>query len=283
MFTLNCKGRLLAPVKPVVMGIINLTPDSFFAASRKTFIDDVLNQAEKMLQDGAGILDIGAQSTRPDSEYLDAETEWKRMQDILPVVCRSFPEAIVSIDSFHHQVAANAVEAGAQIINDISGGLMDANMIPTVASLGVPYVCMHMKGSPQTMQSMAQYKNITLELVDYFTERIAACRAAGIKDIILDPGLGFAKTIAQNFELLDKLDALKIHGYPLLLGVSRKSMIAKTLGISASESLNGSTVLHTIGLMRGADILRVHDVKEAVQAVDLYQALKKTSDVYPIE
>lgn len=279
MFTLNCKGRLLVLDKPVVMGIINFTPDSFFEASRKTGISAVLEQAGKMLQEGAAILDIGAQSTRPDSQYLDAETEWKRMEEILPVLCSSFPDAIISVDTFHHRVAARAVEAGAHIINDISGGLMDPDMIPTVAALGVPYVCMHMKGTPQTMQSLAQYRDITLEVVDYFSDRIAACKAAGIKDIILDPGLGFAKTIPQNFELLNKLDALHIHGYPLLLGISRKSMITKSLGISAADALNGTTVLNTLGLTRGVHILRVHDVKEAVQAVELFREFEQGRNV----
>ncbi|MBC6489511.1 dihydropteroate synthase [Flavihumibacter stibioxidans] len=280
MFTLNCKGRLLLLDKPVVMGIINFTPDSFFEASRKTGISAVLEQAGKMLQEGAAILDIGAQSTRPDSQYLDADTEWKRMEEILPVLCSSFPDVIISADTFHHRVAARAVEAGAHIINDISGGLMDPEMIPTVGALGVPYVCMHMKGTPQTMQSLAQYRDIALEVVDYFSDRIAACKAAGIKDIILDPGLGFAKTIPQNFELLNKLDALHIHGYPLLLGISRKSMITRTLGrISAADALNGTTVLNTLGLTRGVHILRVHDVKEAVQAVELFREFERGRNV----
>lgn len=274
MFTLNCKGRLLVLEKPAVMGIINITPDSFYSESRKTLLQDIIRQAGDMLGEGATILDLGAQSTRPGSEYLGPGEEWARLEPVIPVLAEKFPDAIISVDSFHHQVAARAVAAGAHIINDISGGKMDPEMLPVVGGLGVPYICMHMKGTPQTMQSLARYDNLLLELMDYFSERVAACKAAGIHDIILDPGFGFAKNITQNFELLNKMEALSVLGYPLLLGISRKSMITKTLSIDAREALNGTTVLNTIGLGKGAQILRVHDVKAAVEAVELFVRLK---------
>lgn len=273
MFTLNCKGRLLVISKPIVMGIINITPDSFFAGSRKQQLDDVLKQADKMINEGASILDIGAQSTTPNSEWIDASTEWNRLSNILPELTKNFPDTFFSIDSFHHEVARNAVNEGVSIVNDVSGGLLDADMIPTVASLDVPYICMHMKGRPQTMQMMASYENITLELIDYFIERIRVCQDAGIKDLIIDPGFGFAKNISQNFELMRRLPLLEVLSCPILVGISRKSTIYKTLGITPSEALNGTTVMNTIALMHGASILRVHDVKEAMEAIKLVQAL----------
>jgi dihydropteroate synthase len=275
MFTLNCKGQLLSLEKPVVMGILNITPDSFHAPSRSQTIRQVLEKAGRMIEDGAAILDIGGQSTRPGSEWLDAETEWERLGDVLPKLSKVFPETILSIDTFHHTVAKRAVEAGASIVNDVSGGQLDAHMIPTVAALCVPFVCMHMKGTPQNMASMAVYDNLIAEMTDYYVERIRLCKSEGIKDIILDPGFGFAKTGRLNFELIQKIDAFQILNYPLLLGISRKSMITKILGIPAAEALNGSTVLHTIGLLKGANILRVHDVKEARQAIELVQAVQK--------
>jgi dihydropteroate synthase len=279
MFTLNCKGRLLSLEKPVVMGILNITPDSFFRGSRQQLSGQVIYQAGRMLADGAAILDIGAQSTRPGSEWLDAETEWGRLSGVLQPLCQKFPEAIISVDTFHHQVALQAVKAGASIINDISAGKLDKEMLATVASLNVPFVCMHMKGTPQTMQTFADYENILAELLDYFIERIDAAKSAGIKDLVIDPGFGFAKTTEHNFELLAKMDQLKILGHPLLLGISRKSTISKTLKVSTEDSLNGTTVLHTIGLMKGASILRVHDVKEACEAIELVEnTIKKASN-----
>lgn len=274
MFTLNCKGKLLSLEKPVVMGIINITPDSFHEPSRAQQHRKVLEKAGKMIEEGASILDIGGQSTRPNSAWLDAETEWERLHDVLPKLKATFPETIFSIDTFHHTVARKAVEAGADMVNDVSGGQLDSHMIPTVGALGVPFVCMHMKGTPQNMGELAVYDNIMVEMVDYFIERIRKCREAGIRDIILDPGFGFAKKGAQNFEVLRQLEAFSLLECPLLLGVSRKSMITKTLGITAAEALNGTTVLHTIGLLNGASILRVHDVKEACEAIALVEALQ---------
>ncbi|MBL7768109.1 MAG: dihydropteroate synthase [Flavipsychrobacter sp.] len=273
MYTLNCRGRLLVLEQPVVMGIINLTPDSFYAGSRTAQLDAVLRKAELLLKDGALLLDIGAQSTRPGSVFLTAAEEWARLEPILPKLTEQFPQAFFSIDTFHASVAQQAFEAGVDLINDISFGMLDPDMIPIVAACGLPYIGMHMKGNPQTMQSLAQYDDLLLEISDFFRERITACRAAGIKDLILDPGFGFAKTIDHNFRLLGRLEELKVFDLPLLAGLSRKSMITKTLGISAEEALNGTTVLNTVALQKGATILRVHDPKPAIEAIQLLTKL----------
>ncbi len=275
MFTLNCKGRLLVIDVPVVMGIINTTPDSFYEGSRATTSNAVIEQAEKMLAAGATLLDIGGQSTRPGSEALSADQELQRILPAVEIISRHFPQALISIDTFHSTVARYAVEAGACIVNDISGGSLDANMLTTVAQLKVPYICMHMKGTPQTMQANASYQNIALEVVDHFIEKMELCKQAGIYDVIIDPGFGFSKTIPHNFELLRNLEALKIFDKPVLVGLSRKSTVYKPLGISPSEALNGTGVLNTIALLNGASILRVHDVKEAVEAVKLVKAYRK--------
>jgi dihydropteroate synthase len=269
MFTLNCKGRLLVVDKPIVMGIINATPDSFYAESRYSGADAILQQAEQMLSEGASILDIGGQSTRPGSEKVTAEEELKRVIGAIDAIHRQFPQAIISIDTYYSVVAKEAVDTGASIVNDISAGSMDELMIPLVASLQVPYVLMHMKGTPQTMQPLAQYDNVTKEVLDFFINKTATLHRAGIRDIIIDPGFGFAKTIDHNFELLRNLSVFKMPGCPVLLGISRKSTIYKTLGIPVEKSLNGTTVLNTIGLMKGADIIRVHDVKAAKEAIQL--------------
>jgi dihydropteroate synthase len=274
MFTLNCNGVLFSPEKPVVMGILNITPDSFYAPSRPKLLDELVEKAGNMISDGAQLMDIGAQSTRPGSEWIDATIEWERLAGLLPILVKRYPGTLFSIDTFHHTVAEKAVDAGACIVNDVSAGKLDDKMITTVARLGVPFVAMHMKGTPQTMSSLTEYHDLRLEVVDYFIERINTCRNAGIKDIIIDPGFGFAKKGQQNFELLYHLQDLHILGCPVLLGVSRKSMVTRALGITADEALNGTTVLHTIGLTKGASILRVHDVKEAMQAIDLVEALK---------
>ncbi|HLG38134.1 MAG TPA: dihydropteroate synthase [Chitinophagaceae bacterium] len=272
MFTLNCKGTFLIMDKPVVMGIINATGDSFYPGSRHMGADAIAVQAEKMLEEGAAILDIGGQSTRPGSEMISAEEELKRVIAGIAAVHKRFPKAIISIDTFYSKVAKEAVAAGASIINDISAGSMDEKMIDTAASLHVPYVLMHMKGVPKTMQQSAQYENVTREVLDFFIKKLAELRQAGISDIIIDPGFGFGKTIEHNFELLRNLPVFKVLECPLLLGISRKSTVYKTLGITAEEALNGTTVLNTIGLMNGANILRVHDVKEAREAIQLVAA-----------
>lgn len=272
MFTLNCKGRLLTFDQPLVMGIINLTPDSFYAGSRAT-ADAVLRQAEAMLVHGADWLDLGGQSTRPGSGRLSAAEELQRIIDPIQTLQEHFPELIISVDTYHARVAKEAVMAGASIVNDISGGQLDPAMLSTVASLHVPYIFMHMKGTPETMQQLAVYDNVVQEVLDYFISAIHRCREAGIHDVILDPGFGFAKNTRQNFELLKNLSVLRIPGKPVLAGLSRKSSIYRTLGITADEALNGTTVLNTVALMNGANILRVHDVKEAKEVVRLIKEI----------
>ncbi|HVM89114.1 MAG TPA: dihydropteroate synthase [Puia sp.] len=277
MFTINCKGRLLSLESPLVMGIINATPDSFYEGSRFMGGENILREAEKMLAEGADILDIGGQSTRPGSIQLAEDEELKRVTGPIELLQKNFPEAIISIDTYQSRIAKQAVAAGASIVNDISGGNLDAAMLSTVGKLKVPYICMHMQGKPQTMQKEPYYENVTREVLDFFIRRIDECKKAGIHDVIIDPGFGFGKTIAHNFELLKNLTVFKILERPVLLGVSRKSTIYKTLGVSAKEALNGTTVLNTIGLMNGANILRVHDVKEAKEAVRLYTRMKDIS------
>jgi dihydropteroate synthase len=274
MFTLNCKGRLLLVDKPIVMGIINVTPDSFYAGSRHTAEESLLNQVEQMLKEGATILDIGGQSTRPGSKKITIEDELQRVIPAITAVSKRFPLAFISVDTYYARVATEAVAAGASIINDISAGNLDDAMIPTVAALKVPYVLMHMKGTPQTMQQEADYLDVSREVLDFFIHKLSLLKEAGIHDIIIDPGFGFAKNSAQNFELLKNLEIFNILNAPVLLGVSRKSFIWKTLGITPDEALNGTTVMNTIGLQKGASILRVHDVKPAMEAIDLYARLK---------
>ncbi len=275
MFTLNAGGKLLIVRRPVVMGIINRAPDSFYSGSQFPDNAALLRQAEKMVAEGADWLDIGGQSTRPGALSVGEEEELRRVIDAIDLLHRQWPGLPLSIDTWHARVAREAVAAGAVIVNDISGGLFDPVMLSTVARLGGPYICMHMKGNPVTMNQQAVYDNVVKEVLDFFIRRIEECRLAGIHDIILDPGFGFAKTAAHNFQLLRRLDIFRICGKPLLLGVSRKSTIYRTLGISPEQALNGTTVLHTLGLLQGADILRVHDPKEAreaIQLMDAYQA-----------
>jgi len=275
MFTLHCKERILKIDSPIVMGIINSTPDSFYEGSRQLNTDKALHKAEQMINEGATILDIGGQSTRPDSTLIEADEELRRVLPVIECIRKKFPEIFISIDTFYAKVAKNAMHAGADIVNDISGGNMDENMLATVASLQVPFVCMHMKGTPQNMQHQANYIDVTKEVLFYFEERINACRNAGIKDIILDPGFGFSKNATHNFQLLKDFAVFKTLDKPLLLGISRKSFIYKTLGITANDALNGTTALHAIGLINGASILRVHDVKEAMQTIQLIQSYLK--------
>ena len=275
MFTLNCKGRLLVVEKPLVMGIINVTPDSFYVGSRSANIDTILSHAEKMLADGADIIDIGGQSTRPESNMIPADEEIKRVIPAIASIARRFPLAFISIDTFYSTVAKAGVDAGASMVNDISAGGIDGDMIKTVASLKVPYILMHMKGTPQTMPQEAIYENVVREVLDFFITKTHELKQAGIQDVIIDPGFGFAKTIDQNFALLKDLPVFKILDKPILAGLSRKSTIFKTLGTTADHALNGTTVLNTIALQNGASILRVHDVKEAKEAVTLFSAVFK--------
>lgn len=275
MFTFNCKGRLLVVEEPIVMGIINATPDSFYAGSRAVQKETVLKKTEQMLKDGATIIDIGGQSTRPDSKRISADEELQRVIPLVDALHNAFPDAFISIDSFYATVAKEAVEAGACIVNDISAGTIDANMVATVASLNVPYILMHMQGDPQTMQQNTIYQNLVLDVFDFLNRKIKELHEAGIHDIIIDPGFGFGKTIEQNFELLNGLEFFTQLSKAVLVGLSRKSTIYKTLKIAPEEALNGTTVLHTIALLKGASILRVHDVKEAKQAVQLVRAYAK--------
>ncbi len=277
MFTLNYKGRLLIIDRPQVMGIINVTPDSFYAGSRQTQTDAILRQAEKMLAEGADILDIGGQSSRPGSVIISKEEEMLRVLPAIEQIYNRFPEAVISIDTFYADVARSCVQAGAGMVNDISAGNMDAAMLKTVGVLQVPYIAMHMKGKPDTMQREPVYDNILKEITDFFIAKIDECKKAGIRDIIIDPGFGFGKNIRHNFELLRHLTVFKIFNCPLLMGISRKSTIYKTLAITADEALNGTAVLNTVGLLKGANILRVHDVKEAKEAVQLISAMNDSS------
>jgi len=264
--------------KPLIMGIINLTPDSFYEGSRFQNVDIALKQAEKMLSEGADILDLGAQSTRPGSERITADEELKRLIPSLEAITKNFPDSIISVDTYYSRVVTESVPAGASIINDISGGNMDKGMIETVALLNVPYILMHMKGEPGTMQKNPEYDDVTREVLDYFIFKTAELKKAGIRDIIIDPGFGFGKTIDHNFELLRNLFLFKMTKLPILAGLSRKSTVYKTLGISADESMNGTTVMNTIALLNGADILRVHDVKEAKETIKLVERYKANSD-----
>jgi len=272
MYSLNCKGKLVTIDTAIVMGIINLTPDSFYADSRKQGIDEILHAAEQMLKEGATILDLGGQSTRPGSERISAEEELTRVVAPIEKLARTFPDAIISIDTYFARVAREAVEAGASLVNDISGGTMDADMLDTVARLQTPYVCTHMLGEPTTMQQAPQYKDVVLEVLDYFIGKIKTCRDKGIRDIIIDPGFGFGKTISHNFQLLRGLKAFNMLDVPTLAGLSRKGTVYKTLGIEPHQALNGSTVLHTLALANGASILRVHDVRAAMEAITLFKA-----------
>ncbi|MEX0995916.1 MAG: dihydropteroate synthase [Flavobacteriaceae bacterium] len=271
--TINCKGTLIDLSTPKVMGILNVTPDSFYDGGKLKDDKALLGQAEKMLSEGATFLDVGGYSSRPGATDIPESEELQRVLPAIELILKNFPEALISVDSFRSEVALQSVEVGAALVNDISAGLLDEQMIPTVAKLQVPYVMMHMRGTPQTMKNLTDYEDVTLEVLRYFSERIATARQAGINDVIADPGFGFAKTIDQNFELLKRLELFKNLGVPVLAGLSRKSMIYKTLNTSPQEALNGTTALNSIALLKGASILRVHDVKEAVECVELVSRL----------
>ena len=275
MFTLNAKGKLLTIDRPVVMGILNRTTDSFYSGSRFPNDTALLDQAEKMIVEGADWLDIGGQSTRPGAERIGEEEELRRVVGAIDQLHRRWPAIPLSVDTWYARVASEAVAAGASIVNDISGGRLDPVMLSTVGKLRVPYICMHSKGTPDTMNREAVYEDVVTEVLDFFIRRIEDCRQAGIHDVIVDPGFGFAKTRAHNWELLRRLHAFGITGRPLLLGVSRKSTIYRELDIPPEEALNGTTVMHTIGLLNGAAILRVHDpraAREAITLVGVYKA-----------
>ncbi len=275
MFPLNSKGKLILIEKPLVMGILNINDDSFYAGSRFQNHEAIRLKAEQMIHEGVDIIDIGGQSTRPQSKRISAEEEMQRAVPIIEMLSKKTSNVLLSIDTYHASVAAAAVLAGASIVNDISAGEMDTTMMDTVASLNVPYICMHMKGVPETMHLDTQYENLIAEVLDFFIKKINECRLAGIKDVILDPGFGFGKTIQHNLILLKHLSIFKMLGKPIMAGLSRKSTIYKILKTTAENSLNGSTVLNTIALQNGATILRVHDVKEAKEAIALVEAYGK--------
>jgi len=268
---LNAGGKLIDLISPKVMGIINVTPDSFFESSRKQGIAEALQQAAKMLEEGATFLDLGAYSTRPGAEDISIQQETDRLLPVLEAIVERFPEAVISVDTFRSTVAEAAINAGAHIINDISGGQLDTDMFATVARLQVPYILMHTKGNPQTMQQQANYDDIFAEVYDYFADKYHQLKQLGVHDVIIDPGFGFAKKPKHSYQLMDRLQDFNVLQLPVLVGVSRKKMICGPLGITANEALNGTTVLNTIALMKGANILRVHDVKEAVEAVKIWE------------
>lgn len=271
--TLNINGNLVSLDEPQVMGILNITPDSFYADSRVNQDTAILKKAEQMVEEGALILDIGGYSTRPGAEDISPEEESKRVTQAISLIRSKFPDVLISVDTFRSSVAKAAVESGANIINDVSGGILDTTMFETVAQLKVPYILMHMRGTPQTMKDLNQYDNLLVDIGKELAEKCNQLKSLGVADIIIDPGFGFAKSIAQNYELLRNLGYFIRLGYPLLAGLSRKSMIYKTLHIEPSEALNGTTALNMVALQNGASILRVHDVKEANETIKLYKAL----------
>ncbi|SOD15047.1 dihydropteroate synthase [Pedobacter xixiisoli] len=267
--TLNCKGKLIDISKPSVMAILNITPDSFYNKSRVSSVDEALRNTEKFIEAGAKFIDVGAYSSRPGATDVSETEEIERLVPIVQAINQSFPETLISVDTFRAKVAEESIHAGAHIINDIAAGNLDEKMFETVAKLQVPYIMMHMKGTPQNMQENPSYENVTTEVFSYFSEKIKTLNNLGVKDIILDPGFGFAKTLDHNYELLRNMQLLNFFEMPLLVGFSRKSMITKVLNIKTEEALNGTSVLNTTALLKGANILRVHDVKEAVECVEL--------------
>lgn len=260
--------------RPIVMGILNTTPDSFYDGGRHQHLDAALHQTEQMLSEGAAIIDVGGMSSRPGSRPVSIQEELQRVLPVIQGINERFPETFISIDTVHAETAREAVAAGACIVNDISAGRLTEGMYETVAELEVPYMLMHMQGSPETMQQRPQYEDVVQEVLDFMIAETGRLRAAGVKDILLDPGFGFGKTIEHNFQLLQNLHVLRILPYPVLAGISRKSMICRSLGIQPEEALNGTTALHMVALQQGALVLRVHDVAEAVQVVRLWEQLQ---------
>ncbi|MBF7093199.1 dihydropteroate synthase [Flavobacterium sp. ALJ2] len=268
--TINCKGQLIDLSVPKVMGILNVTPNSFFDGGKYDSNEAIITQVEKMLADGATFIDLGAYSSKPSAEFVSEEEELSRIVPVVKLILQLFPDALLSIDTFRSKVAQACIENGAAIINDISGGNLDDKMFDVIAKYNVPYILMHMRGTPQTMQNLTDYDDIVKEMLFYFSEKVAQARNLGINDIILDPGFGFSKTLDQNYEVLQKMELFNLLELPVLAGFSRKSMIYKYLNTNQQEALNGTTVLNTISLTKGAKILRVHDVKEAMECVTLF-------------
>lgn len=275
--TLNSKGKLIDLSSPLVMAILNITPDSFYAKSRIHLLDEALRKVETMLKDGATIIDLGAYSSRPGAVDISVDEELSRLIPVVRAIVKQFPDTILSIDTFRAKVAEEAIETGAHIINDISTGNLDDQMFATVAKLKVPYIMMHMKDTPQTMQQDPTYAHVVNEIFTYFNEKIAALKSLGVSDIIIDPGFGFAKTISHNYQVLQQLATFNIFQLPILVGFSRKSMITKVLDIKAAEALNGTSILNTAALLNGANLLRVHDVKEAVECIKLTEKIRNPS------
>lgn len=271
--TINCKGHLIDLARPKVMGILNVTPDSFYDGGKYKDEKSILSQTDRMLNEGATFIDVGAYSSRPGAEFVSEQEELKRILPIVRILLKEFPEIMVSIDTFRSVVAESCLQVGAALINDISAGKLDDGMMPTIAKYKVPYVMMHMRGTPQTMQRQTDYDNLSVDILKYFSERIAKARKLGIIDIIVDPGFGFSKTVKQNFELLAKLELFQNLGLPILAGLSRKSTIYRTLNTTVENALNGTTALNMVALMKGANIVRVHDVKEAVECIVLAERL----------
>ena len=269
--TINCKGQLIDLSTPKIMGILNVTPNSFYDGGKFTLSENGLSQVGKILEEGATFIDIGAYSSKPNAEFVSEEEERSRILPVVKSILKQFPDALISIDTFRSEIAAVCIENGAAIINDISAGNLDEKMMDVVAKYNVPYIMMHMRGTPQTMQSQTNYENIIKEMLFYFSEKVNKARSLGINDLIIDPGFGFAKTLEQNYEVLQNLELFKMLDLPILAGISRKSMVYKPLGVTANEALNGTTVLNTIALSKGANILRVHDVKEALECVKLFE------------
>ena len=272
--TINCKGKLVDLSTPKVMGILNVTPDSFYDGGRYSNDKDILKQVETMLSQGATFIDIGAYSSRSGAKDVSEDEELERILPVVSLILKNFPEVLLSVDTFRSLVAKHCVEAGATMINDISAGQIDADMMATVGKLQVPYIMMHMRGTPQTMQQHTDYEDITKDMISYFSKRIAEARSHKVIDMIIDPGFGFSKTLAQNYELLNRLELLQLLELPILVGVSRKSMIYKLLETTAQEALNGTTAINTLALYKGTSILRVHDVKEAMECITLTNQLK---------
>ena len=273
--TINVNGQLMELQSPQVMGILNITPDSFYAGSRKQTEADILSRTRQILEEGASIIDIGAYSSRPNAEHISPDDEMQRLRTALHLINRDFPDAVISIDTFRADVARMCVEEyGAAIINDISAGQMDEQMFTTIAQLGVPYIIMHMQGTPQDMQTNPHYENLLKEVFFYFSEKVQRLRDLGVKDIILDPGFGFGKTLEHNYQLMNHLEEFSVFDLPLLVGISRKSMIYKLLESTPEEALNGTSILNTIALLKGANFLRVHDVKAATEAIAIVQKMK---------
>jgi dihydropteroate synthase len=271
--TINCKGQIIDLTTPKIMGILNITPNSFYDGGKYSLEKNAISKVDKMLKEGATFIDIGAYSSKPNAEFVSEEEELKRIIPVVKTLIKEFPETLLSIDTFRSSVAQECINNGAALINDISAGNLDEKMIEVIASNNVPYIMMHLRGTPQTMQNQTNYENLIKEMILYFSDKISKARNLGIHDLIIDPGFGFSKTTDQNFEILSNLELFKMLDLPILTGISRKSMIYKTLDTNPEEALNGTTVLNTIAITKGANIIRVHDVKEAIECVKLYEKL----------